>query len=211
MPRSRPRRNAAIAKRRSAVSIYQVPWPITGTWRLVEPNRWRSIGVPRDLSPSSSRACAISRARYACAISASRAFQRPLLRGFFDSGQQRGEIVTAVVAYTIDKEAGRAVHSAANSTGEILADACRVSMLGHIIAESRHIKIELRGILEQILVFESVLMFVERIVHFPELPLRAGRLRRLRRGRGVRMRVGQREMPKDVPQSFAQPLLDCTY
>src|SRR6266446_43739 len=104
MPRSRPRRNAAIAKRRSAVSIYQVPWPITGTWRLVEPNRWRSIGVPRDLSLSSSRACAIS---------ASRAFQRPLLHGFFDSGQQRGEIVTAVVAYTIDKEAGRAVHSAA--------------------------------------------------------------------------------------------------
>ena len=44
MPKSRPRRKADIAVAESASSIYQVPWPITGASRIVEPNVRRSMG-----------------------------------------------------------------------------------------------------------------------------------------------------------------------
>ncbi len=37
MPRSSPRRSAATAARRSPSSMYQVPWPITATFRAVFP------------------------------------------------------------------------------------------------------------------------------------------------------------------------------
>src|SRR5204863_2540251 len=43
MPRSSPRRNAAIAEARSPRSRYQVPCPMTATSCFVEPSRRRSI------------------------------------------------------------------------------------------------------------------------------------------------------------------------
>src|SRR5690242_297476 len=43
MPRSRPRRKAATAEARCALSMYQVPWPITATSRFVGPNRRLSM------------------------------------------------------------------------------------------------------------------------------------------------------------------------
>src|SRR5688500_9149551 len=47
MPRSSPRRSAAIAATRSPLSMCQVPWPVTATSRLVTPNRRCSICSPR--------------------------------------------------------------------------------------------------------------------------------------------------------------------
>src|SRR5579872_4863198 len=84
-------------------------------------------------------------------------------------------------------------------------------MLGHIVGETRHIKPQFGGIFEQVLVFERVLILVKRIVHLPELPLRASRLRRFRRGAGVRMCIGQWEMSKDVAQPLSQSFLDRFY
>ena len=43
MPRSRPRRSASIVAAASSLSLYQVPWPITGTLRWVGPNGRRSM------------------------------------------------------------------------------------------------------------------------------------------------------------------------
>ena len=61
MPRSRPRRSAATAAARGACSRYQVPWPMTATWRSVDPNASRLILSPSDGVLQSASNAAIDR------------------------------------------------------------------------------------------------------------------------------------------------------
>src|SRR5271168_249395 len=60
MPRSRPRRSAAIATPESASSMYQVPCPMTATSRFVGPNRRLSM-VMTGVSMTSRRMLAPAR------------------------------------------------------------------------------------------------------------------------------------------------------
>src|SRR5215471_15516771 len=57
-------------------------------------------------------------------------------------------------------------------------------------------------------IVERLLMLKEVVMHLPELPLDGGSFRGLRRVLGMRVALGQGEVPEDKAQPIAQPSLD---
>src|SRR5215469_13862701 len=107
----------------------------------------------------------------------------------FDCGQQRAEVKWSVVALPVDEERWRAVDSAPDPAVKIVPHPRRMLMLTHLANESRLIETKCSRILQQVFVFEGILILVEQSVHLPILVLRTGCLSRFRRMLGVRMHL----------------------
>ena len=70
---------------------------------------------------------------------------------------------------------------------------------GPVLVEDRRVQAELDGVPAQVAVFECLLPVEQQLVHVPERALQRGGLGRGRRGQGVRVDAGQREMPECEP------------
>ena len=76
---------------------------------------------------------------------------------------------------------------------------------GPVAVEQFDVEPEVGGVLPQVTVIECLLAVKEHLVHVPEPVLKGGRLGGGGRGEGVRMDLGEREMPErepDVPAQF---------
>ena len=85
----------------------------------------------------------------------------------------------------VNKERRRAFDARVKAALEVLAHPVAISPLPDLAHKPDCIKPGPRGILSQMIVVQRSLMFAEDIVHLPEAALRAGRLRRLRRGDAI--------------------------
>src|SRR5262245_57588799 len=97
----------------------------------------------------------------------------------------------AVETYAVDEERWRSIHAATNAAREIAANA-----LGHVVvleclADTRKVEAQLAGVAEQISIAQAILVFVQQIVHGPELSLKRRSLGHPRRSRGVGMCLGK--------------------
>jgi hypothetical protein len=86
----------------------------------------------------------------------------------------------------------------------VAADPVRCRGAGPVPVEGRHVQAELGGVAAQVAVLECLLPGEQQLVHVPEPALRRGGLGRGRRGQGVRVDAGQREMPEREPDGPAE-------
>ena len=80
-----------------------------------------------------------------------------------------------------------------------------------VAVEGRYVQPELGGVPAQVAVFERLLAVEQQLVHVPEPALPGSGLGRAGRGEGVRVNLGQREMPErepHVPAELPFDLLD---
>src|SRR5216683_7956287 len=127
-------------------------------------------------------------------------------------GQQGGRVVAAAVQDAVDEQGGGTQHLARGQAAvDIAADPVGYRGAGPVCVEGRDVQAELGGVPAQVAVFERLLPVEQQLVHVPEPALQRGGLRRGRRGEGVRMDAGQREVPEcepHVPAQLAFDLLD---
>src|SRR5258708_3492317 len=159
--------------------------------------------TPRLRSRPRASAAAASRASF----SSSRAMRCSSLQGPPQGGRQRGDVARLLVATAVDEESGRAAHPATDPAHEVLAHDGRVAVRGQLALDPRHVEPELARVAQQVLVGEGRLMFVEQVVHFPELASRCRRFGDLRGVLRVRMLLGDGKMPEDEAY-FAAHLLE---
>src|SRR3984957_761628 len=132
---------------------------------------------------------------------------RSPLRHLLNRSQQRRKIERPVVTHAINEKTWRAVHSAPHSAAKILAHSLEVGTRLHLLDESRYVEMKRARVPHQVFIFQRVLILVEQVVHLPELALSAGSLRRLSGMLGMRMRLREREIPKNKPHLVAEALL----
>src|SRR3954471_8012336 len=87
---------------------------------------------------------------------------------------------------------------------KIFANASDVMAARYFTAEPLRVQPERRSIASEILVFERFLILKKHIVHFPKLPLAAGRFRSFCRMFGVRMSIDQRKIAESKTQLLTQ-------
>src|SRR5262249_21794971 len=86
--------------------------------------------------------------------------------------EQGVEIPGAVVADTIDEHGGRTRDAIAPALAEVLIDAFFGFLGIEIAAKPLHVEPEFFRKFERVLFLERKLMFIEKVVHVPEAPLR---------------------------------------
>src|SRR5262245_767337 len=106
----------------------------------------------------------------------------------------------AVETYAVDEERWRSIHAATNAAREIAANA-----LGHVVvleclADTRKVEAQLVGVAEQVSIAQTILVFVQQIVHGPELSLKRRSLGHPRRSRRVGMCLGKRKVAEHETQ-----------
>jgi hypothetical protein len=86
-----------------------------------------------------------------------------------------------LIPLAVDEERGRAMHVAPGRAADILLDALTAPVLGEVLAKAVHVQTEPGGVVEELGVFERLLVFEEQVVHRPEqvLALQPGALGRL--------------------------------
>ena len=77
-------------------------------------------------------------------------------------------------------------------------------------SKRRDVQPELGGVPAQVAVFERLLAVEQQLVHVPEPALQRSGLGRTRRGEGVRVDAGQREMPEREPHVPAELRSTCS-
>ena len=82
-------------------------------------------------------------------------------------------------------------------------DAHRESTTREILFEPVHLQPELRGVGEEVCMAQCMASREQQIVHFPELPVSTCRFGGLSRHLGVRVHIGEREMPEHVTEMGA--------
>src|SRR5688500_6862972 len=92
---------------------------------------------------------------------------------------QRIVVVGSVVAGAVDEEGGGTVDAAADAAAEVFADAAGEGFAGQVGLEAVNLQADLQRVAGHVGVGQVLLVFVEQVVHLPELPLRRGRLRGL--------------------------------
>ncbi len=120
--------------------------------------------------------------------------------------EYRIEIPRTVVAQSVDEHAGRPRHSDTPAVGDILVHAPLCFLRFQVTAKALHIETEFGCELEDILLFERRLLFVDVIVHLPKLALFVCGLRCAREKFGAWMRAFIWEMSKDVNEPATQRL-----
>src|SRR6266436_9447064 len=109
--------------------------------------------------------------------------------------------------HAVDEQGGGAEHLARGQAAvDVAADPVGYRGAGPVAVEGRDVQAELGGVPAQVAVFERLLPVEEQLVHVPEPALPGGGLRRGRRGEGVRVDAGQREMPEREPHVPAKLL-----
>src|ERR1039457_1337946 len=124
-------------------------------------------------------------------------------------GQQGGRVVAAAVDGTVDEQGRRAHHLARSQAAvDISADPVPPPRCWPGPGRTPPRPGELGGVPAQVAVIERLLPVEQQLVHVPEPALQRGGLSRGRRGEGVRVDAGQREMPEREPHVPAQLLFD---
>ena len=109
-----------------------------------------------------------------------------------------------IVADAIDEERRCPVDAALKSGLEILKDTSRVAVVLKLSLESRHVKLQSRGVTTQGVLGRRTTAFVDSPVHIPKPTLRAGSLHCLSRDQGHRMSVEDWEVTHDEHEFIAQ-------
>ena len=78
--------------------------------------------------------------------------------------------------------------------------------MSRVAGEAVDVQLQLGGVAEQVLVIELRVLLEQQIVHLPEGTLRAGRLGRLGRVLGMRVQLGDREVPEREPHVLGVPV-----
>jgi hypothetical protein len=102
------------------------------------------------------------------------------------------------VAPTVDEEGGGAGDAAQLRAIDVLCDTSGAGVLTQRGREAVEVEAELLGVADEVVEAKSVLMVEQEVVHLPERALVAGRLRALGGELGVRVDVGERQVPPDV-------------
>ena len=125
------------------------------------------------------------------------------------AGQQRGGDRLgggrALVPHAVDEERRRAAHPAGLGGGDVLAHPRGEGPPPQLPGEPAQVQPEGGGVVEQLPRLELVLVREQPVVHRPEGTLGAGGLDGLGGQFGVRVDVGQRQVPEDVAQVVAEP------
>jgi len=109
--------------------------------------------------------------------------------------------VAAVVAAAVDEGRGRSGDAAQVSGVGVLGDPGRPGAAVEPGAELAGVGAGLGGVSEQVRRQQGVLAGQEQVVHLPERALPGGGLGGLRGELGVRVHVGERQVPPHVPTS----------
>src|SRR5262249_52384357 len=113
---------------------------------------------------------------------------------------QRGEVVRAVVPDAVDEERGGTGDGGQVGGVDVLGDPAGADVPAQVGGEPPDVETDLARVAHQIGHVERVLVVQQLVVHFPELALLARGLSGLRRHLGVRVHVGERQVPEDEPQ-----------
>ena len=160
------------------------------------------------LRPRKSHQPLAHRMAFGNGIDRRRSLRSPSGEGFFDGSLQIFIFKWAVMTLAIDEECWCAVDAAADSAGKIGAHPCPVFSFFKRSLQIRWGKLQFLGKFQVEVTTQAILVFKEQVVHFPELPMGARELRRLRGGLGVRMTFVQREIPEYKAQALPEVLLD---
>ena len=74
----------------------------------------------------------------------------------------------------VDKEGGSAIHTTAHTALKVLMDTVRVEMIASLLCKSGDIEPNDPSVLVEMSIAERILVFVEVVVHLPELVLCIG-------------------------------------
>jgi len=134
-------------------------------------------------------------------IDLTRSLRSSLGKGFFDGSLQVFIFKWAIMTLAIDEECWCAVDAAADSAGKIGAHPCPVFSFFKRSLQIRWGKLQFLGKFEVEVTTQAILVIKEQIVHFPELPMGARELRRLRGGLCVSMTFVQFFFQEYGPQA----------
>ena len=113
-----------------------------------------------------------------------------------------------IMADAVDKERGCPVDAALQSGLEILKDASPVDVVSKLSLESRHVKLQSRGVTAQAVLRWRAAVCVDSPVHIPKPTLCAGSLDRFGRDQRHRVSVGDREVTHDEHDFVAEARSD---
>src|SRR5712692_6102956 len=103
----------------------------------------------------------------------------------------------------VDEKRRRPVHAAPHAGEEVAAHPRRIRSCFESGDEARHVQAADLRVASEIRIVQRVLILEQRVVHLPELPLRAGGFGGFRRVLGVRMNLGEREIAVDKTKAAA--------
>ncbi len=122
-------------------------------------------------------------------------------------GEQRVEIVRALVADAVDEERRCTVDAALNPAPEVVTHLAPIGAGRERASHPVTIKSKFGGVLDQMVVVERELSLEQAVMQLPEGTLRARSFRGLGGMLGVRMNLRQREMAKYKAELASQLLL----
>src|ERR1700676_3922940 len=108
----------------------------------------------------------------------------------------------------VDEERRRSVHSTADTALEVGADTGFESSLLQRLTQRGGRQLELFGELQIEYFAQALLIFIQLIVHLPELALGACKLRHFGGSFGGRVHFAQGKIAKHQPQAFSKVLLN---
>jgi hypothetical protein len=82
----------------------------------------------------------------------------------------------------------------------VLLHALQINVVADLVLVTGHVQADLRGVLEQMFVFEVLLVGKQQLIHGPELALRAGGFGGFGGHLGMGVHFAQREVPEDKAQ-----------
>jgi hypothetical protein len=114
------------------------------------------------------------------------------------------------VPHAVDEECGRAGHAGQVGRVHIFGHVPGPGVAAQVGPEPVQVQVELFGVVEQVPDGQRALVVQQQVVHGPELVLDAGRLGGLGRELGVRVHVGEGQVPPHVADvaEVAQQLAD---
>src|ERR1700759_1435825 len=116
--------------------------------------------------------------------------------GRSQSSKQRTVRVRAVVKFSVDKEGRSAVYSAFKAARYIFLYAFRECAGSQLGDKKGDIQMQYQRVSGQVLVFESVLIFEQNVVHLPKVPLCSSCFGSFGGAFSMRMYRGQRKISK---------------
>src|SRR4051794_30297218 len=123
--------------------------------------------------------------------------------------QQGGHVVAGTVHDSVDEERGRAAHlTGRRRAANVPANALEHPFSAAVAVEPRDVEPQLERIAAEVVLLERRLAVEEHVVHPPEPALERGGLRGPGGGEGVRVDLGEREVPEGEADALAQLGLD---
>jgi hypothetical protein len=125
-----------------------------------------------------------------------------------DGRQELADTDDPVISNVVQEEGGRPTDAAAQAVLEVLTDLICVGARSQLTTDPGSVKVEIGRVLQQVVIFERVLVLEEAGMHLEELPLGPSGFGRFGGVLRVRVQPREREVAEDEAELVTQEPLE---